>query len=87
MFRFSIRELMLVTLVVAMGISWLADRRQLSGSLDRAAESLIESKESEAELNRLCRHRRESLERIEEQLPNFGLHIWWAHSTPVVTKN
>jgi hypothetical protein len=87
MFRFSIGELMLGTLVVAMGISWLADRRQLCGSLDRAAESLNESKERQAELNQLCKFHREALERVEKQLPRYGLHIWWAHSTPVVTDN
>jgi len=86
MFRFSIRELMLVTLVVAMGVSWLADRRQLCGALDKAGESLNESQEGQAELNRLCKLHRESLERVEKQLPGFGLHIWWAHSTPVVTR-
>jgi nicotinamide riboside kinase len=29
MFRFSIRELMLVTLAVAMGVGWFADHRRL----------------------------------------------------------
>ncbi|MGI8980500.1 MAG: hypothetical protein ACR2FY_14830 [Pirellulaceae bacterium] len=33
MFRFSIRELMLVTLVVALGISWYAEHWQLNAAL------------------------------------------------------
>ena len=33
MFRFSIRELMLVTLVVAMGVGWWLDRNRLAFSL------------------------------------------------------
>ena len=33
MLRFSIRELMLVTVVMAMGISWYAEHRQLNAAL------------------------------------------------------
>ena len=38
MFRFSIRELMLVTLVVAFGVAWWVDRSRLFASW-KAAES------------------------------------------------
>jgi hypothetical protein len=36
MFRFTIRELFLLTLVVALGIGWTIRARQLEGQLDRA---------------------------------------------------
>lgn len=39
MFRFSIRELMLVALVVTMGISWYAEHRQLNAALQELKTS------------------------------------------------
>jgi len=49
MFRFTIRELVLVTVIVAMGAAWWAERRQLNRELSVAiswqprAEALEES--------------------------------------------
>jgi hypothetical protein len=37
MFRFTIRELVLLTLVVAMGVAWWLDRRNVAGQLKRLA--------------------------------------------------
>ena len=34
MFRFTIRELVLLTLVVAMGVAWWVDRTQLTERID-----------------------------------------------------
>ena len=45
MFRFTIRELVLLTLVVAMGVAWWVDRTRLAAALDSVtavAEALIE---------------------------------------------
>ena len=39
MFRFSIRELMLVTLVAAMGIGWWIDRKQRNITYQEAAQA------------------------------------------------
>jgi hypothetical protein len=36
MFRFTIRELVLLTLVAAMGVAWWIDRSQLAESLQNA---------------------------------------------------
>jgi len=36
MFRFTIRELVLLTLVVAMGVGWWVDRRALREAVDDA---------------------------------------------------
>jgi hypothetical protein len=36
MFRFSIRELLLVTLVIGIGLAWWIDHRQLESRLERA---------------------------------------------------
>src|SRR5262245_48536573 len=41
MFRFTIRELVLLTLVVAMGVGWWMDRRRLAAPLARLAEYQI----------------------------------------------
>jgi len=86
MFRFSIRELMLLTLVVAMGISWLVDRRRFRDSFHKVEELLNESKEDHAELNRLCRHHRESFEDVSDQLAKYGLEVYWIHSKAFVTE-
>jgi len=41
MFRFSIRELMLVTLVVALGVAWWLDRSHLAFESGRNREVLM----------------------------------------------
>jgi hypothetical protein len=59
MFRFSIRELMLVTLVVAMGAGWWIDRSRLAHAAWRYQEALSQillrkaSKEEVAKVQRL----------------------------------
>ena len=40
MFRFSIRELMLITLLVAMASGWWVDRRMLAARLDKMDERI-----------------------------------------------
>jgi hypothetical protein len=39
MFRFTVRELLLVTLAVAMGVGWWLRERQLSDEITRAMKS------------------------------------------------
>lgn len=41
MFRFSIRELMLVTLVAALGLAWWLDRSHLADDAGRYKEALM----------------------------------------------
>ncbi len=41
MFRFSIREMMLVTLMVAMGVAWWLDRSHLASDASRYKEALM----------------------------------------------
>ena len=52
MFRFSIRELMLVTLVVSMGIAWAIDHRAVAATRDVAKAALAEVKEDAETLAR-----------------------------------
>src|SRR3954470_24780386 len=52
MFRFSIRELMLVTLVAAMGIAWAVDHWAVAASRDSAKAALVEIKEDAESLAR-----------------------------------
>ena len=52
MFRFTIRELVLVTVIVAMGVGWWADRRNVARSRDyfqEAARTLHIHQEVDAE--------------------------------------
>jgi len=44
MFRFTIRELVLLTLVVAMGVGWWIDRRRLAAPLTKLAEYQVAEK-------------------------------------------
>jgi hypothetical protein len=44
MFRFTIRELVLLTLVVAMGVGWWIDRRRLDAPLAKLAEYQVAEK-------------------------------------------
>jgi len=41
MFRFTIRELVLLTLVVAMGVGWWMDRRALTEQMARLKSNLF----------------------------------------------
>ncbi len=45
MFRFSIRELMLVTLVVAIGMAWVSEHMRLTAARADAIEARIEARE------------------------------------------
>jgi hypothetical protein len=66
MFRFSIRELMLVTLVVALGLSWFAEHRQLQGALKESQDNLWRRERVEGHI-----------EQIEMQLKRQGFEIAW----------
>ena len=41
MFRFTIRELALVTIIVAMGVAWWLDRRVLAAKLDNVVKDSL----------------------------------------------
>ena len=43
MFRFSIRELMLVVVIAAVALAWWADRCQLAKDRDRLSRELLDS--------------------------------------------
>ena len=66
MFRFSIRELMLVTLIVAMGLSWFAEHRHLQSALKESEDNLWRREQKE-----------EHIREIERQLEKQGLEISW----------
>jgi hypothetical protein len=71
MFRFTIRELLLATLAVGMGLTWSADRSRLHAAL-------ASSKEEAALSERVCERLRSQIDRIGDQLPAHGLYLWWA---------
>lgn len=43
MFRFTIRELLLVTVIVALGVGWWIDRARLADRLRRAQQVRLEN--------------------------------------------
>ena len=63
MFRFSIRELMLVTLVVAMGIAWLAEHRRAVAASDR--------------IHRFAERRQHEYRGLNKDLAGWGLDLVW----------
>jgi hypothetical protein len=80
MFRFSIRELMLVTLVAALGVAWFAEHRRAQSALERAKDA-----EETAEVR--WHYWKKEVADIQKQLPQFGLDIGWiVHGGPHVYK-
>ncbi len=74
MYRFTVRELLLVTVIVALAVGWALERRRgqrLQHHLD-----VTESQEQQARvvINSLY----EDLGRIEQALPPHGLALVWS---------
>ena len=67
MLRFTIRELVLVTVIVAMGLAWWLDRRQMKGALAKQNHQLyvlrIDVAERENILNAVDKEWKEYLKR------------------------
>jgi len=74
MFRFTIRELVLVTIVVALGVG-RAVERQRNRNLDRR----VELAENDARQSRVAiKMMYEDLDGIEQALPPHGLTLVWS---------
>jgi hypothetical protein len=74
MFRFTIRDVLWLTVVVALGVGWVLER-QRSKRLERHVDVV----ENEAEQSRVAMRRLyEDLDRIEQALPPHGLSIEWS---------
>jgi len=69
MFRFTIRELVLVTVIVALGVAWWLDRSSMSYDLT-ASEAQRQTVEKELQkinmLNQIAREEEEALRRWKE---------------------
>ena len=75
MLRFSIRDVLWLTVVVAMGIVWVLERHRNT----RLAHDLV-IVENEAQLSRLAiKSLHEDLSRIEQALPRHGLTVVWTN--------
>ena len=68
-FRFSIRELMLLTVIAALGMAWWLDRRSMRNNLT-TSESLRQKAEMELQkinlLNQIAREEEQALRRWKE---------------------
>jgi hypothetical protein len=74
MFRFTIRELLLLTVIVALGLGWGLESWR-SVRLQKA----IASAELERELSRAAiESLHQDIERIEKELPPHGLTLAWS---------
>ncbi|MCI0358690.1 MAG: hypothetical protein L0211_09425 [Planctomycetaceae bacterium] len=75
MFRFTIRELVLLTLVAAMGVGWWMERGR-SQRNDQAMRKL----EAEVQLSRsVIKSLSEDISRIDQDLSKRGLKLVWSN--------
>ena len=82
-FRFTIREVLLLTVIIALGVGWSVERIR-SSRLAREVRIL----EREAERSKLAiKTLYQDIEGIEQALPRHGLHIVWSNDArPSVQK-
>jgi uncharacterized protein YlxW (UPF0749 family) len=83
MFRFSIRELMLVTMVVGMLFACMTERCRMEAAIQTAKESDEQAKSAGDEAKKWQQsHRRLAGERnqLEDQLASHKIEIWWSPS-------
>ena len=64
MFRFSIRELMLVTLVAALAVAWFTEHRSSQEAMKKSEKLLAKNRRLNAEMDS-----------IAEQLKDYGLGL------------
>jgi hypothetical protein len=79
MFRFSIREMMLVMLVAAVGVGWAVERERFEAAIRDAKEAKQETASAEEEAlswRRTSKRLNDDRESIEKQLGNHGFVIW-----------
>ena len=83
MFRYTIRELVLLTIIVALGVGWVLERWRN----ERLANALAVA-ENESQLMRSAvGSLHEDMERIEKTLPTHGLKLEWSRDMrPMVGK-
>ena len=75
MFRFTIRELVLLTLVVALGVGWWLERGRRQRN-----ELTMRKLENEAQLSRLAiTSLTEDISRIDKDLSARGLRLDWSN--------
>ena len=74
MFRFTIRELVLVTVVVAFAVGWWLERARSQGQARRIASLEGEVHQVGVVIKTLY----DDLERIERALPAYGAGLVWS---------
>ena len=75
MFRFTIRELILLTLAIALGLGWLLERRQ--AKQHERDLGVIETEARQSQVAIKIMH--DDLERIERDLAPHGLTLAWSN--------
>ena len=74
MYRFTIRDLLLLTVIAALAVGWVLER-QRSARLARRLELLqYEEQQARFVINSLY----DDLEKIEQALPPHGLSLTWS---------
>jgi len=74
MFRFTIREMLLLTVSIALGLGWIVERVH-----SIKLQSDVTHYEREANLSKLAiKTMHEDLDRIERALPPHGLTLVWS---------
>jgi len=74
MFRFTIRDVLWLTVVVALGTGWAIERRRSNAQVRRVHVVEVEAQNGRMAIKRL----HDDLERIEQELRSHGLTIAWS---------
>ena len=74
MFRFTIRDVLWLTVVVALGVGWWLERTRSQGQARRIERLDAEVKQ----LGSVIKTHYDDLERIEQALPAFGAGLVWS---------
>jgi len=74
MFRFTIRDVLLLTTIVALGMGWALERRQSTRLRHDAAVIEYEVQQSRVVIKNLY----EDLDKINQELSQHGLTLSWS---------
>ena len=77
MFRFSIRELMLLTLVVAMGLGWRLHYCSMQERQKELSDTLARSEESKSKTQRSLAAKDKQFQELLERLKEVNVQVWW----------
>lgn len=97
MLKFTIREIMVATLAIAMGVAWFAEHRRLNAALSDVKKAEYQATLAQAQEKKAAEsaaateaRMRQALESLTKQVAPHGLEIDWKcefpSSMPIVSE-